>query len=230
MALALSAFLIAGASAEDEEDPPGGAWWTRFGVDAFVGTPSAASDAFRSAFFGASLRYRLSRHFELSLDYAFMETEYYYPEGASGPWAGPVPWSSMPDRYSGMRDSWIFYHTKHFLAPQLWYIEPLDRFDLPLAVRVGAGPAISFLVPSEAAEYYPGLSDAYELFKESFQAYLGLSLRLGLEYRPWRFFRVGAEYLFVVDSFSEMAGDIGRYGWEYFDRAGNFLVFVGARL
>lgn len=200
------------------------------GVDTFVGTPSASSDVFRSAFYGLSLRYIASRNFEISLDYAFMDVGYYYPEGASGPWTGPLPWSSLPSQFDGMKSSWIFYHTKHFLSPQLWYVAPLDRYELPLSLRVGVGPAISFLVPNEAAEYYPGLSDAFDLFNQSFKAYLGLSVRLGVEYRPWNLVRAGVEYLFIVDSLTEMARDIGQYRLEYFDKAGNFLVYVGVRI
>jgi len=235
-ALALAGALLfaalAGApptAAEPEPRPGGGG--PRFGIDAFVGTPSAFGDAFRSVFFGASLRYIVSPNLELSLDYAFMDVGYYYPEDAQGDsWAGPVPWSSMPERYEGMRSSWIFYHTRHFLAPQLWYLAPLDRFELPLALRVGAGPAFSFLVANDAADYYPGLAEAYALFKKDFEAYLGLSLRLGLEYRPGRFWRLGLEYLFIVDSFSGLADDLGRYGFGYVERSGNLLAFVGARL
>ena len=200
------------------------------GVDVFVGTPSALGDVFRSAFVGASLRFIASRNIEYSLDYAFMDFEYYYPASGSGPWIGPVPWSSMPASLNGYKDSWIFYQTKHFLAPQIWYVAPLDDFGWPLAIRVGAGPAISFLVPSQAARYYPGLSDAFTQFKETFRTFLGLSLRLGLEYRPGSFARFGFEYLFVVDSLPEMGADIARFGFDYLNRSGNFLIFAGARL
>ncbi len=202
----------------------------RLGVDLFAGTPSARADVFRSAFPGLSLRYIASPNFELSLDYAFMETEYYYPESGSGPWTGPVQWSSMPDGFSGMRSSWIFYHTKHFISPVAWYIAPLESYGAPFAVRVGAGPALSLIVPNESTKYYPGLSDAFDQFKQSFKAYLGLSFRLGLEYRPARFARIGLEYLFVVDSLMDAATAAARLGFDYFDRAGNLLVFAGFRL
>lgn len=200
------------------------------GLDLMVGTPSATADVFRNAFFGGSLRFIASEHFELSLDYAFMETEYYYPESINGPWAGPVPWNSMPARFEDRRGDWIFYHTKHFLSPQLWLIAPIERAQAPLFARFGAGPAISFLVPNEAAKYYPGLSDAFEVFNESFETYLGLSLRAGLEYRPWEHIRVGAEYLFIADSLADAGEDIARLGWEYLSRSGNFVVTAGVRL
>jgi hypothetical protein len=200
------------------------------GVDAFVGSPSARGDIFREVFFGASLRFIATAHIEISLDYAFMGTDYYYPQPGSGSWAGPVPWSSLPASFGAARDSWIFYQTRHFLAPQLWYVAPLERFGLPLAVRLGAGPAVSFVLPSEAAQYYPGLSDAYQQFSSSFKAYLGLSLRAGLEYRPWRVWRLGAEYLFIVDSLSDTAAELARDGIEYFNRAGSLLFFAGLRL
>jgi hypothetical protein len=228
----IAAFAVLGGVAWGQSSrsiwPDGGGPYA--GVDVIAGTPSALGDVFRSAFVGASLRFIASRNLEFSLDYAFMDIEYYYPETGSGPWRGPVPWSSVPPPLSGMKDGWIFYHTKHFIAPQVWYIAPLEDLGLPLAVRVGAGPAISFLVPSEAALYYPGLSDAFEQFRVGFQTFLGMSLRLGLEYRLWNFARLGIEYLFIVDSFTDMAGDISRYGLDYFNRAGNFLVFAGARL
>jgi hypothetical protein len=231
---ALVAILLCMAAAAAWAGPratlwPGGAG-PYIGVDLLVGTPSARGDVFKAVFPGASLRFLASRHLEFSLDYAFMEIEYYYPESGAGPWHGPLQWSSMPDRFSGMRPDWIFYHTKHFIAPQAWYVAPLDDLGLPLAIRIGAGPAISLIVPNEAAKFYPGLSDAFEQFKESFKAYLGLSLRLGLEYRPWSHARIGLEYLFVVDSLIGMAGDMAKYGLDYLDRAGNFLVFAGARL
>lgn len=200
------------------------------GVDAMVGTPSAMKDVFRTAFPGASLRYIASPHLEFSLDYAFMETEYYYPESGSGPWVGPAEWSSVPGRFGDLRSSWIFYHTKHFIAPQAWYVASLEGYGAPLALRLGAGPAISLLKPNEAAKYYPGLSDAFEQFRSSFKAYLGLSVRLGLEYRPWSFFRVGVEYLFIVDSLSQMAADASRSGLDYFRNSGNFIVFTGIRI
>jgi hypothetical protein len=200
------------------------------GVEAIVGTPSAQGDIFRKAFVGASLRYIASPTFEISLDYAFMDLEYYYPQSPSGPWIGPVQWSSVPDRFAGLKDSWIFYHTKHFISPVVWYIAPLEEYGLPLALRLGAGPAISFIVPSAAAQYYPGLSDAFTEFRSSFKAYLGLSLRLGLEYRPWRYAHLGLEYLFIVDSISSLAGDISRDGFGYFDRAGNLMLVAGVRI
>jgi hypothetical protein len=219
----------AGAAAQSSSWPGGKAPF--IGVDVMVGTPSARGDVFRNAFPGLSLRYLASRNFEVSLDYAFMDVGYYYPESGSGPWAGPVPWSSIPSRFEDMKDSWIFFHTKHFLAPQLWYVAPLDELlELPLALRLGVGPAISFLVPNEAAQYYPGLSDAFTLFNESFKAYLGFSVRLGLEYKPWNLIRVGAEYLFVVDSLTSVAGDVGKLGIRYFQRAGNFVVYTGVRI
>lgn len=200
------------------------------GVDLFVGTPSARGDVFRSVFPGASLRFIASRHFELSLDYAFMDIEYYYPETPSGPWAGPTQWSSMPPRFAGMRADWIFFHTKHFIAPLAWYVAPLDELGLPLALRLGAGPAVSLIVPNESAVYYPGLSAAFEQFRQSFKAYLGLTLRVGLEYRPWNLVRFGVEYLFVVNALADFAGELARDPVGYFDKAGNFLVFAGLRL
>ncbi len=199
-------------------------------LDFVAGTPSARADVFKSAFFGASLRYMLNRQVGLGLDYAFMDVGYYYPESSAGPWAGPLPWSSVPDRYGGMKDSWIFYHTKHFISPQAWYVASLGELELPLALTVSGGPAISFLVPNEAAEFYPGLSDAFSVFKESFEAYLGFALKLGLEFRPFDYMRVGAEYLFIVDSFTGMASEIGRLGVDYFRRAGNLAIFTGVRL
>jgi hypothetical protein len=200
------------------------------GLDVMLGTPSAMRDVFRTGFPGVSLRYIASRNIEFSLDYAFMDIEYYYPETASGPWKGPIQWSSMPDRFQALRSDWIFYHTKHFLAPTAWYVAPLDVFDLPLAVRVGAGPAISIIVPNEAARYYPGLASAFEEFSQSYKAYLGLSLRLGLEYRPLRFARLGVEYLFVVDRPSDMVTGLGVDALGWFERAGNFIFFAGLRL
>jgi hypothetical protein len=166
-------------SSQSSPWPDGGGPY--LGLDLIAGTPSALQDVFRGGFPGASLRYIASPNLEFSLDYAFMEIAYYYPETASGPWRGPVAWSSMPARFSGMQESWIFYHTKHFLAPQAWYIAPLEAFDQPLAIRLGAGPAISFVIPNETAKFYPGLSDAFDLFNRSFNTFLGLSLRARLE-------------------------------------------------
>jgi len=222
--------LSPGAQAQAPRSLWAGGGGPYIGVDAFVGTPSARADIFRHVFVGTSLRYVASPTFEISLDYAFMDLEYYYPESGSGPWTGPVPWSSVPARFSDLRGSWIFYQTRHFLAPQVWYIAPLEDYGLPLAIRLGAGPALSIIVPSEAARYYPGLSDAFEQFRSSFKAYLGLSLRLGLEYRPWRLWRLGAEYLFVVDSLSSMAADISQNGLDYFSKAGNLILYGGLRL
>jgi hypothetical protein len=225
IALATAAFAAA------EGSPWPGGRGPFIGVDLMVGTPSAGADVFRNAFPGISLRYLVSRNFEVSLDYAFMDVGYYYPESGAGPWEGPVPWSSIPSRFEGMKDSWIFYHTKHFLAPQLWYVAPLDELlEFPLSLRVGLGPAISFLVPNESAKYYPGLSDAFALFNESFDAYLGLSVRLGLEYKPRGLLRIGAEYLFVVDSLTGLAAEAGRLGLEYFRRAGNLVIYTGLRI
>ena len=136
----------------------------------------------------------------------------------------------MPARFDGLKDSWIFFHTRHFIAPQVWYVAPLEEYGAPLAIRVGAGPAISLIVPNEAASYYPGLSAAYKEFAASFKAYLGLSLRVGLEYRPWSWARLGVEYLFVVDSLTAMAGDISRDALGYVERSGNFIVFTGIRI
>jgi hypothetical protein len=200
------------------------------GVDFTAGTPSAMGDVFRAAFPGASLRFIASPRLEFSLDYAFMETGYYYPESGSGPWTGPIPWSSMPGKYDGLEDSWIFYHTKHFISPQVWYLAPLEDYGWPLAIRLGAGPAISLIVPSESATYYPGLSGAYKEFESGFKAFLGLSLRAGLEYRPWPWARLGLEYLFVVDSLVDMAANLSSEGLDFVSRAGNFVVFTGIRI
>jgi hypothetical protein len=230
LAAALFLLSLGAASGEGSVIPWAGGGGPHFGLDLFVGTPSARADVFRSVFPGASLRYIATRNLEFSLDYAFMETEYYYPVSGSGPWVGPVEWSSMPANFSGMKDNWIFFQTKHFLAPQIWYVAPLDELELPAAIRVGIGPAISFLVPNEAARYYPGLSDAFSQFTKTFDAFLGLSLHLGLEYRPMDFVHVGVEYLFLVDKVTEVASGIGSYGVKYFERAGNLMVFAGVRL
>jgi hypothetical protein len=221
-------FLAAASAAAQSFWPRGGGPY--IGVDALVGTPSAVGDVFHAAFPGVSLRYVASPNLEFSLDYAFMDIGYYYPETGDGPWRGPLRWSSMPEGFGPTGLGWIFYHTVHFIAPQAWYVAPLERYGAPIAIRVGAGPAISLIVPNEAARFYPGLAEAFEEFRSSFKAYLGLSLRLGLEYRPWRFARIGIEYLFLVDSLAGLAGDIGSYGMDYFKRAGNVVVFTGIRL
>ncbi len=204
----------------------------RIGVDIFVGTPSAASDIFQAVFPGVSLRYHHAGGMEFSLDYAFMGFEYYYPESPSGPWSGPVEWSSMPSRFEGLRSGWIFYQTKHFIAPQIWYVASLERYGQPLAIRVGAGPAFSLVIPGESAKFYPGLADAFEQFEKDFDIHPGWSFRLGLEYLPRRLsaLRFGAEYLFVIDSVTNFASDIGTWGTEYIDRSGNVLVFAGVRI
>ncbi len=234
LAVAVAALFLAAAVSSAGAQAARSLWagggGPHIGVDALVGTPSSQADVFRKGFVGASLRYMASRNLEFSLDYAFMDFEYYYPESSSGPWTGPVPWSSVPATFSSMKDSWIFYQTRHFLAPQVWYVAPLEDYGLPMAIRLGAGPALSFVVPNEAAQYYPGLSDAFDQFASNFKAYLGLSLRLGLELRPLTWGRVGLEYLFVVDSLIDMAAELGHYGLDYAGRAGNFVVYAGLRL
>jgi hypothetical protein len=200
------------------------------GLELFVGLPSARPADFPEAFPGLSLRYLASRNLELSLDYAFMGFEYYYPESPSGPWRGPVRWSAMPGRFSSLRSSWIFYHTRHFLAPTAWLVAPMDYIGLPFALRLGLGPGLSLVLPSEAAKYYLGLADAYAAFEKDFDVYLGLSLRLGLEYRTEGMTRLGFEYLFIVDSLSEFAAEASRDGASYFARSGNFVFFAGVRL
>jgi hypothetical protein len=200
------------------------------GVDLLVGTPSAVKDVFQTVFPGASLRFIASPTIEFSLDYAFMDIGYYYPESGNGPWRGPIRWSSMPERFDGSPVNWIFFHTSHFIAPQVWYLASLEQYGAPLAIRVGAGPAISFVIPNEAARFYPGLSDAFEEFKSGFKTYLGFSFRVGIEYRQWKFGRFGMEYLFVIDSLTDLAGNIGSYGMDYINRAGNLVVFTGIRL
>lgn len=72
--------LVAPVSGEDR-DP-------RFGLDFFVGTPSAMDDVFKGVFPGLSLRFMLNGRVGFSLDYAFIGFEYYYPESPSGPWGG----------------------------------------------------------------------------------------------------------------------------------------------
>ena len=219
-------FLISFAALHAQERLP------RFGLDLFVGTPSASGDIFRGVFAGSSLRYRPSRRIEFSLDYAFMGFEYYYPKSPSGPWEGPTAWSSMPSRFDDLWGDWIFYQTRHFIAPQAWYVASLERFGQPLALRVGAGPAFSLVIPSGAAKFYPGLADAFEQFRKDYEIHPGWSFRLGLEYLPRRLgaLRFGAEYLFVIDSVTGFASDIGDYGLEYLDRSGNVLIFAGVRL
>ncbi|MFH2114017.1 MAG: hypothetical protein ABIJ86_05880 [Spirochaetota bacterium] len=204
----------------------------RFGLDTFVGTPSAADDVFKGVFPGLSLRYMMNDRFGFSLDYAFIGFEYYYPESPSGPWAGPVAWSSMPSRFSDLQDDWIFYQTRHFIAPQMWYLTSLDPVRQAFTLRLGAGPAISFLIPAEAALYYPGLSDAFEQFNKDFEIHPGWSFRLGLEFQPQfaGFLRFGAEYLFLIDSITTFASEVSSSALDYIDRSGNFLLFAGVRL
>jgi len=205
---------------------------SRFGLDTFLGTPSAMDDVFKGVFPGLSLRYMLTGRIGFSLDYAFIGFEYYYPESPSGPWVGPVAWSSMPSRFDDLRGDWIFYQTRHFVAPQVWYLTSLDPSGQTASLRLGAGPAFSFLIPAQAALYYPGLSDAFEQFSTEFDVHPGWSFRLGFEYRPEfaRFLRVGAEYLFLIDSVITFASDISGGALEYIDRSGNFLLFAGVRL
>jgi hypothetical protein len=223
-------FLLLAAQAAPAFDSPWPDGGQRIGLDLFVGAPAVASGGFIGVFPGASLRYLASPRFELSLDYAFIGFEYYYPESGQGPWRGPVPWSAVPGRFSGLRSDWIFYHTKHFVAPQAWVVAPFEALGQSFALRLGAGPALSFVVPSEAAKYYPGLSEAFSEFSTSFEAYLGLSFRVGLEYRPWGFARFGLEYLFIADSLATFGADLSREGIEYVKRSGNLVLFVGGRL
>lgn len=216
--------LVTPASSEERE--------SRFGLDLSVGTPSAMADVFKGVFPGLSLRYMLTRRIGFSLDYAFMGFEYYYPESPTGPWVGPVAWSSMPSRFADLRSDWIFYQTRHFIAPQIWYVTSLDPSGQAVHLRLGVGPAFSFLVPSQAALYYPGLSDAFQQFSTDFEVHPGWAFRLGFEYRPRfaRFLRMGAEYLFLIDSLTTFASDLGSGTLEYIDRSGNFLLFAGVRL
>ena len=90
----------------------------------------------------------------------------------------------MPSHFADLRADWIFYQTRHFIAPQVWYLTTLDPDRQAFTLRLGAGPAFSFLLPAEAARYYPGLSDAFEQFSKDFEIHPGWSFRLGLEYRP----------------------------------------------
>lgn len=159
-----------------------------------------------------------------------MDIEYYYPESPAGPWHGPVPWSSMPARFEDFRDGWIFYQTRHYLAPHAWYLAPLGRYDSPFAIRLGAGPALSFVIASESARFYPGLSEAFEQFASGFEAWLGLSLHAGAEYQGWRHVRLGAEYLFVVDTIDQAVRNLGRDPWGWIAAAGNVLLYAGVRL
>jgi hypothetical protein len=204
----------------------------RLGLDTFVGTPSAMDDVFKGVFPGFSLRYMVNQRVGISLDYAFIGFEYYYPESPSGPWAGPVAWSSMPSRFSDLRGDWIFYQTRHFIAPQVWYLTSLDPVRQAFTLRLGAGPAFSFLIPAEAALYYPGLSEAFEQFSKDFDIHPGWSFRLGLEYQPQfaGFLRFGAEYLFLIDSLTTFASELSTDVLDYIDRSGNFLLFAGVRL
>lgn len=231
LALALGCGLLAKqASAQSTPIPWPDDAGSHIGIDLFLGTPSALGDVFRTGFPGLSLRYIASPRLEFSLDYAFMAIEYYYPESGSGPWRGPVPWSSIPPAFSSLQSDWIFFQTRHFISPQVWYVAPLDVLGLPAALRLGLGPAISLIIPNESARYYPGLSSAFQQFSKTFDAFLGMSLHLGAEYRLFEVLRLGLDYLFVIDSITSIGGDIGSYGWDYFKRSGNLLVFAGVRL
>ncbi|MFH2113925.1 MAG: hypothetical protein ABIJ86_05385, partial [Spirochaetota bacterium] len=227
-AMMLFIFIILGlaASVSGEERE------ARFGLDTFIGTPSAMDDVFKGVFPGLSLRFMLNGKIGFSLDYAFIGFEYYYPESPSGPWIGPVAWSSMPARFADLQADWIFYQTRHFIAPQVWYVTSLDSSGQEVSVRLGAGPAFSFLIPAESALYYPGLSDAFEQFNNDFEIHPGWSFRLGFEYRPRfaRFLRLGAEYLFLIDSLTAFASEVSSDVLDYVDRSGNFLLFLGVRL
>jgi len=223
--------LIASAvCAQDVPAPPVQARTPHFGLDVFVGTPSAADDIFQAVFPGISLRFLYSRNVEFSLDYAFIALEYYYPKSPSGPWVGPVEWSSVPSRFSGLRDSWMFYHTRHYISPLAWYVERFDEGNSPFALRVGAGPVLSLVIPNGSADYYPGLSDAFEKYELDFDIHPGWSVAVGLEYAPWRLFRVGVEYLFIVDSLPDFVDNMGRSGLNYVDKAGNLKLFMGLRI
>ena len=223
--------LIASAVyAEDATMPAEASHTPHFGLDLFVGTPSAADDIFQAVFPGISLRYLYSPHVEFSLDYAFLALEYYYPKSPSGPWVGPVEWSSVPSRFNGLKDSWIFYHTRHYISPLAWYVERFDEGRSPFALRVGAGPVLSLVIPNGSADYYPGLSDAFEQFELDFDMHPGWSIAVGLEYAPWRLLRVGVEYLFIVDSLPDFVDNMGHSGLNYVEQAGNFRLFAGLRI
>ncbi len=201
-----------------------------FGMDAFMGAPSLFNGVFDAPFPGISLRFRATPTLEFSLDYAFMNIEYYYPEEASGAWFGPVPWSSMPELFAAYRDSWLFYQTKHFLAPFVWYRSILSETPVHLTLRLGLGPAFSLIIPNEASQYYPGFLDEFTAFSQSFSINLGAASRIGLETALWDNFVFGADLLFIVDSFVNVASDIAHYGYGYIERAGNLLLFIGVRI
>ncbi len=199
------------------------------GVDFTIGTPSSFQDIFRSVSLGASVRWLATDRIEVSLDYFYLGKEFYYPD--SGDWYGPVPWTSVPSGDIHAYD-WIFYHTRHYIAPKAWYLVPLDAlseagdFDL----RLGTGPALNFIIPSEAAIYYPELADAFEQFEKTFDAYLGWTVNVGLEYHPVPLVALGFEYMFLIDDFTKIAYSMSQDWLGYLDKAGNFVFYVGMRI
>ncbi|MCX7023255.1 MAG: hypothetical protein NT080_01375 [Spirochaetes bacterium] len=199
------------------------------GIDLVVGTPSSVQDVFRSVTVGASVRWLMSYNVELSLDYFFLGTEYYYPDPDSGDWVGPVPWTSVPQNWGVDASDWIFYHTRHYLAPKAWLLIPSEPYG-GFAARFGTGPALSFVVPSEAATYYPELADAFAEFETTFEAYLGWTLDAGLEWRPMKLLAVGFEYLFVADDLRTILASFARDWLGYLDRSGNLVIYLGVRI
>jgi len=230
-AIAAMLFFLArtGATAQESSPIPWPDGQPHIALDLFVGAPLNPADTFTNPFPGASLRFFASSNIEFGIDYIFLGTDYYYPESPSGSWQGPVEWSSMPAGFRSQSD-WIFYQTRHFISPMVWYVVPPSPDALPFAVRLGLGPALSFVVPSGAADYYPGLSQSFSQFSSGFKAFLGASLAMGVEFRLGSVATLGAQCRMVVDSFTTMVDDIGRLGLSWLGEAGIITASAGLRL
>jgi hypothetical protein len=167
---------------------------------------------------GLHFRYRPGDSFGIFLDYVYVGKEYYYFDHNRKTWRGAVPWSQVPDDIE--EGEWLFYHTRHYIAPYPVFFIPAGRIDF----LIGAGPSFVFLVSPLRETYYPAFQSAFEEIKSRNEVFIGYTLHLGAEVHLWRWLTLGAEYLLESDRIVDFADKFREHGIDYLHKEGNLIL------
>jgi len=196
-----------------------------FGIDFMIGTPARIQGAFTEVSPGLSARWQFMKSAAVSLDYLYTGKDYFYFSDAV--WHGPSPWYEVKIATpSAEESSWIFYQTCHYLSPQGMLLIPVAGIDLIFS----AGPALSFVVASEASEYYPEEKALFEDEASKLNVFLGYSFKLGAEMRLWDYGAVSLQYLFIANSFQSFFTRMSDDPFTYIKNSGNLVLSIGARI
>lgn len=196
-----------------------------FGIDLMIATPAKIQGAFTEVSPGLSARWQFMNSGAIGIDYLYTGKDYFYLSDAA--WHGPSPWYEVKIATPlAEESSWIFYQTRHYLSPQGMILIPVAGIDL----LISGGPAINFVVASEASDFYPEENAVFEDAASKLKVFLGYSFKLGAEMQLWDSLAVSLQYIFIANSFQSFFTSFSVDPLTYIKNSGSLVLAIGARI